>query len=374
MPGSAARIGSNAADAAGAHVHVAQARGRARRTGPSPRLATQRLDHHRAVERLVGDLADLGAQPLRPRHQRRGRAAGRPGWRRSRRGTPGSRRAPSPGPRPASARRRSPSSPACRPPSATARSVPRPPRRRSSRWTGGHARWGGAGATPSAVTRYCRVTARRVLACMRYCMTPAPRRRATMPTARRAATAMKSPAPPTAARCRCGRPRRRAARRGRWTSRAPRRRPRSARRIRLPSVGRVKISGSRRIATASTPKPARVVDPCRPPDRPSRRQPLPCVLRPGRARRREPRRGQGIPGRGRAVIRRPHPRRMTLSLARRERLGLCDLALALGENAPTLCQGWVAKDLIGHLVIQEHRPLAGVGIAVPFSPGSPSGR
>ena len=60
---------------------------------------------------------------------------------------------------------------------------------------------------------------------------------------------------------------------------------------------------------------------------------------------------------------------MTLSLARRERLELCDLALALGEDAPTLCEGWVAKDLIGHLVIREHRPLAGVGIAVPVLSG-----
>ena len=36
--------------------------------------------------------------------------------------------------------------------------------------------------------RYCRVTAFRLWACMRYCMIPAPRRRATMPTARSSAT------------------------------------------------------------------------------------------------------------------------------------------------------------------------------------------
>ena len=35
-------------------------------------LPAQGLDHHRAVEGLVGDLADLGAQPLRPGHQGRG--------------------------------------------------------------------------------------------------------------------------------------------------------------------------------------------------------------------------------------------------------------------------------------------------------------
>ena len=36
--------------------------------------------------------------------------------------------------------------------------------------------------------RYWRVTARRLCACMRYCMIPAPSRRATIPTARRSAT------------------------------------------------------------------------------------------------------------------------------------------------------------------------------------------
>ena len=60
---------------------------------------------------------------------------------------------------------------------------------------------------------------------------------------------------------------------------------------------------------------------------------------------------------------------MTDSLARRERLALCDLALALGETAPTLCAGWVAKDLVAHLVVREKRPLAGIGIAVPALSG-----
>ena len=60
---------------------------------------------------------------------------------------------------------------------------------------------------------------------------------------------------------------------------------------------------------------------------------------------------------------------MTDSLARRERLALCDLALTLGETAPTLCAGWVAKDLVAHLVVREKRPLAGLGIAVPALSG-----
>lgn len=56
---------------------------------------------------------------------------------------------------------------------------------------------------------------------------------------------------------------------------------------------------------------------------------------------------------------------MTDSLARRERRELCDLALALGEDAPTLCAGWDAKDLVAHLLVRERRPLASLGIAVP---------
>lgn len=54
----------------------------------------------------------------------------------------------------------------------------------------------------------------------------------------------------------------------------------------------------------------------------------------------------------------------TLPLARRERLALCDLALAVGEDAPTLCEGWDAKDLVVHLLVREYSP-AGIGIVVP---------
>ncbi|MEP9365523.1 TIGR03085 family metal-binding protein [Nocardioides sp. CN2-186] len=55
---------------------------------------------------------------------------------------------------------------------------------------------------------------------------------------------------------------------------------------------------------------------------------------------------------------------MTTSLARRERIALCDLALVLGEDAPTLCSGWDARDLVAHLLLREHRPLAGAGITI----------
>ena len=55
----------------------------------------------------------------------------------------------------------------------------------------------------------------------------------------------------------------------------------------------------------------------------------------------------------------------TPSLARRERLALCDLALALGEDAPTLCGDWTAKQLVEHLLVREHSPLGAAGLAVP---------
>lgn len=52
-------------------------------------------------------------------------------------------------------------------------------------------------------------------------------------------------------------------------------------------------------------------------------------------------------------------------LARRERDALCDTALVLGEDAPTLCDPWTAKDLVCHLLARERSPLAGIGIVVP---------
>ena len=52
-------------------------------------------------------------------------------------------------------------------------------------------------------------------------------------------------------------------------------------------------------------------------------------------------------------------------LARRERLALCDLALALGEDAPTLCGDWTAKDLVVHLLVREYDPVAAAGLVLP---------
>ena len=55
---------------------------------------------------------------------------------------------------------------------------------------------------------------------------------------------------------------------------------------------------------------------------------------------------------------------MTDSLAKRERRELCDLALALGPDAPTLCEGWTSSDLVAHLVVRERKPVASVGNVV----------
>lgn len=56
---------------------------------------------------------------------------------------------------------------------------------------------------------------------------------------------------------------------------------------------------------------------------------------------------------------------MTETLARRERHALCDTALALGPDAPTLCGGWTARDLVAHLLVRESSLVGAAGIAVP---------
>jgi len=56
---------------------------------------------------------------------------------------------------------------------------------------------------------------------------------------------------------------------------------------------------------------------------------------------------------------------VTLPLARRERHELCDLALEVGEDAPTLCGGWTVKQLVAHLLVRENRPWAAAGILLP---------
>jgi uncharacterized protein (TIGR03085 family) len=57
------------------------------------------------------------------------------------------------------------------------------------------------------------------------------------------------------------------------------------------------------------------------------------------------------------------------SFARRERHALCDLALDLGPDVPTLCGEWTVAELVAHLLVRETRPLGAVGIVVPALAG-----
>lgn len=52
------------------------------------------------------------------------------------------------------------------------------------------------------------------------------------------------------------------------------------------------------------------------------------------------------------------------SFAQSERVALADLFLEVGPDAPTLCEGWAARDLAAHLVVRERRPDAALGIVV----------
>ncbi len=51
--------------------------------------------------------------------------------------------------------------------------------------------------------------------------------------------------------------------------------------------------------------------------------------------------------------------------ARSEREALADLFQTLGPDAPTLNEGWCARDLAAHLVLRERRPDAAGGILLP---------
>ncbi|MCB1254806.1 MAG: TIGR03085 family metal-binding protein [Austwickia sp.] len=52
-------------------------------------------------------------------------------------------------------------------------------------------------------------------------------------------------------------------------------------------------------------------------------------------------------------------------LAQQERGALCDTLTVVGPTAPTLCDGWTARDLAAHLVLRERRPDAAAGVIVP---------
>jgi len=52
-------------------------------------------------------------------------------------------------------------------------------------------------------------------------------------------------------------------------------------------------------------------------------------------------------------------------LAQQERETLCDLFVERGPDAPTLCEGWLTRDLAAHLVVRERRPDSGPGLVWP---------
>ena len=53
-----------------------------------------------------------------------------------------------------------------------------------------------------------------------------------------------------------------------------------------------------------------------------------------------------------------------MSIARDERAGLAADLSRLGPDAPTLCEGWTARDLLTHVLLRENDPLAIPGMAV----------
>jgi uncharacterized protein (TIGR03085 family) len=52
------------------------------------------------------------------------------------------------------------------------------------------------------------------------------------------------------------------------------------------------------------------------------------------------------------------------NLAASERASLSDLLDRVGPEAPTLCEGWLTRDLIAHLVLRESRPDAALGVVI----------
>jgi uncharacterized protein (TIGR03085 family) len=50
--------------------------------------------------------------------------------------------------------------------------------------------------------------------------------------------------------------------------------------------------------------------------------------------------------------------------ARIERDALADALLDAGPDAPTLCEGWTARDLAAHVILRDRRPDAAAGIAI----------
>lgn len=53
-----------------------------------------------------------------------------------------------------------------------------------------------------------------------------------------------------------------------------------------------------------------------------------------------------------------------MTFAKDKRASLCDLLLAVGPDAPTLCSGWSTHDLAAHLWIRETDPVGAPGMVV----------
>lgn len=53
-----------------------------------------------------------------------------------------------------------------------------------------------------------------------------------------------------------------------------------------------------------------------------------------------------------------------MSAAQRERAALVETMRSVGPDAPTLCEGWTARDLAAHLVVRERRLDATAGIVI----------
>lgn len=58
----------------------------------------------------------------------------------------------------------------------------------------------------------------------------------------------------------------------------------------------------------------------------------------------------------------------TQPLSRTERALLCEVFDEVGPDAPTMCQGWAARDLAAHLVARERRPDVAAAVVLPMIP------
>ncbi len=54
-----------------------------------------------------------------------------------------------------------------------------------------------------------------------------------------------------------------------------------------------------------------------------------------------------------------------MAIAESQRTALADALRAAGPEAPTLCEGWTARDLAAHVWLREHRPVTQAGSLIP---------